>query len=784
MRIFPRGGLTRSAGVTLGLLTTGVAVGAVSTLAAAMWAITFHPLPVSDIDRVAVLSGLSDPVVEDAVKWWSGLKSASALARYRVGRVAEDEGAGTRRPIVAAVSSGFFRVFALRPAAGRFFSRQDDTDRSRIAVVSREFWAARFGSGPALGAASIRLRGLTYTIVGVAPARFNFPAGAQVWVPETSAGALGLNQMQREKLAIQETLGWVARLAPDASMGQLKAEAATKLHYLNTVISPRTGINYGELVSVWPIAAYISGEFRPALLALLLGAAMVLGIAAANTAGLFLRRAVDGRKEAAVRLVFGASPARLAREVTLESLGSTLVSGCAGLGVALLLGAVIRRSMFGGVLLENWDGWAMGVALAVSVVVSAVAGLAVSLPAALRYGRQDPAGVLQGRDGMGRRGRTLRRALVVSEIGLAACLLTLADSAVRGAMQESRADRGFSADGVLTAECNVPEGGQAILAAPVLYELRSDPGTSAAALSNGLPIPGSWPGEYYVSVGGPERSTLAFVVTEDYFRALRIPILAGRDFETGDSSVVIVSRRLADSIAPGRSAVGSDILVDGETSPRRVIGVVAELANDAHEVRPVPEMYVPWSHPYLGRAAEHGWLDIQCRDDCRGASTALRAEAGNLAGYASIFDIVPLSQRINRISENRNNRIGLFAAFAFCAALIAWLGVFAMASYETACRIFEAGLRAALGARPADLALMLIEEPLACATGGLVFGAALALAVSTVLKATMFGVGALQPISYARAAAFLLLGVVAGALPAARRIAGMNAGEALRARQT
>jgi putative ABC transport system permease protein len=780
VRIFPRGGLTRSAGVSLGLLTTGVAIGAVSTLVAAMWTITFHPLPVSGMDRIAVLSGLSDPIVQDAVEWWSGLKSASALARYRVGRVAEDEETGAQRPVVAAVSPGFFRVFALRPAAGRFFSRQDETDRSRIAVVSREYWSARFGSGPVFGTASIRLRGLAYTIAGVAPPRFNFPAGAQVWVPETSAEELGLNGAQRERLSIQEPLGWVARLAPGSSMGGLQAEAATRLHYLNTVISPRTGIHYGEVVSVWPITAYISGEFRPALLALLLGAAMVLGIAAANTAALFLRRAVDGRKEAAVRLVFGASPGRLARDVALESIGSTLVSGCAGLGVALLLGAVIRRSIFGGVLLENWDAGAMGVALAVSVLVSALAGLAVSLPAALRYGRQDPAGVLQGRDLMGRRGRILRRALVVGEIGLAACLLTLADSAVRGAIREGQADRGFTAEHVLTAELNVPMGGKSILAAPILSELRAAPGTSTAALWNGLPIPGSWPGKLYLWAGNVSTSAFAFAVTEDCFRALGIPILAGRNFQNGDGDVVIVSRRLADSIAPGRSAVGFNIRLDGETSPRRVIGVVGELPNGEHEAHPVPEMYLPWSHPFLGRAAGHAWLVIKCRDDCGGTLTALRAETGKLGGYASIFDIVPFSERISRLSENQNNRLGLFSAFAFCATLIAWLGVFAMASYETSCRKFDAGVRAAMGARPADLALMLVGEPMACAAGGLITGAALALALSTVLKTAWFGAGALEPMSYGRAAAFLLLGVVAGVVPAARRISGMNAGEALR----
>ncbi len=784
MRILPRGGLTRSAGVMVGLLTTGVAVGAVSTLVAAMWTIAVHPLPVSGIDRIAVLSGLSDPVVEDAVDWWSGLKSAAALARYEVGRVAEDEDAGTQRPVVAAVSPGFFRVFALRPTAGRFFSRQDEIDGSRVAVVSQEFWSARFGSAPVFGNASIRLRGLAYTIAGIAPARFNFPAGAQVWVPETSAGDLGLNQAQQERLAIRSSQGWVARLAPGSSMGRLNAEAAAKLHYLNTVISPRTGINFGELVSVWPIAAYISGEFRPALLALLLGAAMVLGIAAANTAALFLRRAVDGRKEAAVRLVFGASPGRLAREVAIESLGSTLVSGCAGLGVALLLGAVIRRSIFGGVLLENWDAGAMGVALAASVVVSALAGLAVSLPAALRFGWQDPAEVLQGRDLMGRRGRMLRRVLVVGEIGLAACLLTLADSAVRGAMKDSSSDRGFTADRVLTAQLDVPAGVKSILPVPILSEVRAEPETNSAALSNGLPIPGSWPGKLYLWAGDVSTSAFAFTVTEDHFRALGIPVLAGRDFQNGDGDVVIVSRRLADSIAPGRGVVGSDIRLDGESSPRRVIGVVGELPNGEHEAHPVPEMYLPWSHPYLGRTLDHAWLEIRCRDDCGGAAARVRAGAGGLAGYASIFDIVPLSQRISRLSQNQNNRIGLFAALAFCATLIAWLGVFAMTSYEMSCRTFDAGVRAALGARPADLALTLIEEPLACAAGGIVSGAALAIALSTVLKTVWFGAGALEPVSYARAAALLVFGVVAGAAPAVRRIAGMNAGEALRARQT
>ncbi len=783
LRIFPRGGLTRSAGVVVGLLTTGVAAGAVSTLVAAMWTITFHPLPVSGIDRVAVLSGLSDPIVQDAVEWWSGLKSASALARYRVGRVAENEETGAQRPVVAAVSPGFFRVFALRPAAGRFFSRQDETDRSRIAVVSREYWSARFGSGPVFGSASIRLRGVAYTIAGIAPPRFNFPAGAQVWVPETSAEELGLNQAKHERLAIQEPLGWVARLAPGSSVGGLRAEAAARLHYLNTVISPRTGIHYGEVVSAWPIAAYISGEFRRALLALLLGAAMVLGIAAANTAALFLRRAVDGRKEAAVRLVFGASPGRLAREVALESLGSTLVSGCVGLGVALLLGAVIRRSIFGGVLLENWDAAAMGVALAVSVVVSALAGLAVSLPAALRYGWQDPAGVLQGRDVMGRRGRIVRRALVVGEIGLAACLLTLADSAVQAAMNEGQADCGFMTDRVLTAELNVPVGGKSIVPAPILSAMRGDPGTGAAALSNGLPIPGSWPRKLYLWAGDVSTSAFAFAVTEDCFRALGIPIVAGRDFQSGDSDVVIVSRRLADWIARGRSAVGFNIRLAGETSPRRVIGVVGDLPDGEHGAHRGPEMYLPWSHPFRGRAAGHAWLVIQCRDDCGGTLAALRAGTEKLAGYASIFDIVPLSQRISRLSENQNNRIGLFGAFAFCATLIACLGVFAMASYETSCRTFDAGVRAALGARPADLALMLVEEPLVCAAGGIISGAALALALSMLLKSVWVGAGALEPMSYGRAAAFLLLGVVGGVAPAARRIAGVNASEALRDRQ-
>lgn len=774
----------------LGLLTLGLALGTTSVLLGAIWEIILRPLPVPEVDRLVFIQGLADPIVADPVAWWSDMKSADSLATFSTGRVPVDERNGPFRPMVTAISPGYFRVFRLEPVLGRTFTERDEAEANRVVIVSHSYWTSHLGATPTLNGLFVRLRGISYAVVGVMPLRFDFPGSTQVWVPRSGKNELGLNLSTNEPLAVKEWAGWIGRLAAGASGKRLAAEATAKLHQLNTVGSPRTHVNYGEVVTVQPLAEFISGEIRPVLIALLIGAALVMVIAIANTSALFLTRVAAGNKDAAVRMALGASSARIVRDLVTEAVAMAWVSGGIGVAIAVLFGALLRRSVaqdYAQRLSEN-SGAGIWVFLS-CFCLATIAGVITGLFSAIVVVRQEPNEVLQGRGGLGKSGgRAFRRTLMVLEVALACGLLTVADLSVSSVVKVNRADPGFTADGVLAAECDLPPSLPGTADAmqtqeTILSELRGDPGVAAAGISSALPLSGAEESKLYIWVGSYGTSAIQFVVSGDYFRILKIPILAGRSFEADDRDALMVSRRLARQLWPGRNPVGEKLRLDGEDSLREIVGVAADVTTERLAAHPEPQMYLPLNHPFASRAMKRVQVIVRCRGSCTSVSRSLRNRVAATAGGASIYGWISYDDLIQHLMRPMNARAYILGAFAVCAALIAWVGVFAMASYSAACRKFEAGVCAAFGARPVDVAVMLVEEAMGCTLAGLLSGTLLAAGLASLMGSLIFGTGPFDPGSYGRAACILLLGALAGSLAPAIRVARIEVSQALRSRE-
>jgi predicted permease len=478
---------------------------------------------------------------------------------------------GTRTDPVQAIalSPSFFTLLRVNPDLGRALVADDDEPgRGNVVLLSHSFWQSHFGSDPNVIGQTVRLSDAPYVIVGVMPARLEFPAwfptNAQIWVP------LAWSQKERAVRG-NHNYNSVARLKPGVSAAQAQAEMDTISNNLAKAY-PEDDTGWGAVVQ--PLHGYLVSAVRPALLILLGAVAFVLLIACANVANLVLAKTLGRRKEMAIRAALGANRSRLVQQILVETVLLAVAGGAAGLFFAHC-GTLLIVRFLGDNLPRateiRMDGRVLTFTLAVALLTGIIAGLAP----ALRFSKTDLNSALK--QGVGRTdsdsggGRT-RSLLVVCEVSLSLILLVAAGLTIRTLWALQKVDAGFDDHNVLTVTVTIPTAKYPTLAQQsdffqrTLVRIRALPGVESAATTDGLPLlggstqPTAIEGRPVVPMSEQPEVEVR-VVSADYMRTMRIPLVNGRDLDADDvagrKSVIVISETMAKRFWPERIRSGN-----------------------------------------------------------------------------------------------------------------------------------------------------------------------------------------------------------------------------------
>ena len=787
--------LIRRPGFTIVAVTAlALGTGATTAIFSVVNGVLLRPLPYADPDRLVVLlHDARNPVSPANYLDWkrqSTVFSSMGAAEVWVGNVSGDV---PERAQGLRVTSDVLAMTGVRPVLGRVFRPDDDAPTGEPPLVlSWGYWQRRFAGRRDVLDQRILVDGTSYVVVGVMPQGFDFPmfwaTGVQMWAP--------LPLGERATLRSSSSLRVFARLRPGVTVESSRAQMTTIAASLEQAFP---GSNRD--VTVTPLAEKVVGDVRTALLVLLGAVGFVLLIACANVAHMLLARATARQREMTVRLALGASRARLLRQMLTESVVLALAGGVVGVALARV-GLTVLIAL-AGKSIPRAEGIALDPrVLAFSALVSLLTGVAFGLLPAVRVSRSEMADVLRegarGSTEGGQRSR-LRWVLVGSEIALSIILLTGAGLAIRSFVALRAIDPGFDARGVLTAVISLkgtaeqPPGRRTAFYQSALERVRRLPGVESASLINHVPIAGDIWGFPFRVEGQPkprpEDTPFAVyrVVFPEYFKAMRLPILQGRDVtesdRLGSTRVVVVNDVFAKRYWPNESAVGKRITLDpAEDDPVwvTVVGVVKNAVRSDWAAPPQEEMFVSYlqARQYLESDGGHvAYMSLVARASCTpgtrctpaSLAPSVREVIASLDPAVPVTEIQTMDDVIAGATAGPRFTLVLLATFAAVALVLAAVGIYGVISYAVSRRTHEIGVRMALGASPATVVRLIIGQGMRVVGAGVITGLAGALLATRLMTSVVYGVRVTDPLTYVGVAALLTgVAMLASYIPARR----------------
>lgn len=678
------------------------------------------------------------------------------------------------------VSANFFSVLGVDPILGRTFQNGEDAQGGpKLSVLTYGFWQRRFGGDPGVIGRALTLNGESYTIIGVLPASFQFALRpADVWVPYQPTQ----NQLTRRFLHGTNLVG---RLKD----GKTVSEAQSEMDLIAGRIEQQHNDSHaGVKARVVPLQEEVIGNVRPILLVLLGAVGFVLLIACANVASLLLTRALSRQKEVAIRSALGASRWRVIRQLLTESLLLSLVGGAGGLliaywGVPALVSVLPQSQLNAMPFLKSLH--INGGVLAFSFGLSLLTGLIFGLAPAVQSSKLDLNEALKegGRQTSMGSGHRLRSAMVVTEISLAVVLLIGAGLMMKSLLRLLQTNVGFSTENVLTMTVILPpakymENSQRINFNDQLRErVQSLPGVSGAGTVNILPVNAGNTTRFYIDgdpvpAAGKETEANIRTVSDDYFQALGVPLLAGRTFDTSDKpdgrSVVIIGKTIADRMFAGRNPVGMRLRYssfDGE--PDLIVGVVGDVKITGLDEAVKPVLY----YPFRQSSSTFANLVVRTISDPNAVAGSIRDEVHNLEPDAAILNVRTMDEMIAQTPASFMRRFPalLISIFAGVALLLASIGIYGVVSYSVSQQTHYIGVRMALGASPSDILRMVLKQGLCLALLGVGIGVLAALGLTRLLSTLLYEVSANDVSTFATVTgALFAVALLACYLPARR----------------
>jgi len=805
--------LARSPAFTLAAVSTlALAIGANAAIFTVVDRVVMNPLPYPDSHRLIALDyGFPARNINSGVKYMSWqfyyqladrARTLDTVAVYNLSGVTltGTEGSPERIQISRATPS-LASVLRVQPTLGRWFTEQEGVPGSPPPIVlSHGLWIRRYGRDPAVVGRSLTIDGLPATVVGVMPAAFTFPdARTDAWVAAQSTRATASSLL---------TVTGVARLRDGATLASARAETTRLLTDLSRV-SPN---HRGWISTAMPLQDAVVGHIARTLWILLASVGLVLLVACANVANLFLVRSDARRREVAVRQALGAGSRALAGYFLAESVLLSIAGSVIGLGLSW--GAVRLLVAFAPVNLPRLDevrldASVLAFTLALSLLTAAAFGAIpwlrlAPLPASLHQ---------SGRSHTASRGRYFARQLLMGgQVALALVLVVFSGLMLRSFQTLRTVDPGFDARSALTFSLALPDREYASRRSAVathraiLDRLSAIPGVTAASASTCLPLSVFCFGHMVVPEGVLDDGTLRpwalfHAVAGGYLEATGIRLLRGRFIDRGDvergEPVAVVNTALAEALFPNQDPLGKRFRSSAPptSSPNappwlEIVGVasntpVASLA----ERTPVAQLYMPMSiaggpdipiGTMLGPSISKMSYAVRAATPPASLAAAARTALSEIDPNLALFDVRSLEEILDRAAAEMSFTMVLMIIAASVALTLGVIGIYGVMSYIVSQRTGEIGVRLALGADPGQVAGMIIRQEGLVAFAGVIVGLGLAYGGSRLMASLLYGVSARDPVVFAVTTVLLSsVALVACWLPA-RRGARLNPLDALR----
>jgi len=750
------------------ILTFAIGTGATSAVFTVLHGVLLKPLPYADPEQLVVLlhEGQFPVSPADFLDYRRDTRSYERVSAAQAWSATLATGGPAERLPGLQVSPDLFTTLGVPAALGRtFLPDEDQTSRDHVVVVSDRLWRERFGSDPGVVGRTITLDGEAYTVVGVMPPSFRFApfwaTTATLWRP--------LSLAERTTDRNGRSLRVFARLKPSVSREQAQAEASAIAGRLATAY-PESNAQLG--IEVVPLREKVVSGVRPTLWLLSATVALVLLVACVNVASLQLVRGSARLKELAVRTALGAGRTRLMTQLLAETVVLSVAGGIAGLLVATWAVAWIGTELPATSLPPHDPLGFSGAVAFFAVGVIIITGLASGLAPALHLSRADVHGALQGAsrgatEGVG--GRQLRRVLLGVELALALALLAGAGLMGRTLLRLQAVDPGFDPRNLLTFTVSL--GGTVHDNARLAYFDRAAeavgavPGVVSASAINHLPLAGdTWhfrfqpEGRAEPRPGDEPRATWR-LVRSGYFSTMRLPLVAGRDFDARDRDeslpVCIINETMARKLWPGQEAIGRRFRVGRNGNWVEVIGVAADGKYVMLGEEPRAYFYLPISQDYRSPTT----LVVRSAGEAAVLTRPLQQLLHDLDSDLPVFNVRTMEDHIrDSVFGLMPMRMGASMAGiqGLVALLLAIMGLYAVVSYAVTRRIREIGVRLALGARPADIVRLVLREGMRLSAIGIVLGLVAAFGVGAVLSGILYGVRPLDIRVFAGVTALVL----------------------------
>jgi predicted permease len=790
------------------ILTLALGIGVATAIFSVVYGVLLRPLPYPDPERIVGVfevtskgrpSRLADPNFND---FRDQSTSFQAIAKYTDWTASVSGGSQPTRTTVVAVSPGFLDVLRVPPVLGRGFAAADaKTGAAPTVLVSSGYWKQYLGSSQDLSQSHLKIDGTIYSVIGVLPAGFAFPERADLWIPADRDG--------ENPSRTSHNYSAIARLKGGVSVEQANRDIRAIARRIHDSSSEQGDYLLADGL-VLPLRSALTGKARLPLFVLLGAVGFLLLVACANVANLLLAQAAARERELAVRSALGASRGRLIRQFLTESLVLSLAGG--GLGVLLAVAGVAGLLRLAPANLPRLESVAVSVPVLVFALLlstAVAAGLGAFTAARASSGNPAENLVQGGRGAAGSRGsQRAGRIIVAAQVAITLILLVGAGLFGRSLLKALDVDPGFRVEKIVTMDVSLPwaeeekaKTSQSAFYATLLERLQGIPGVSAAGATSGLPMDGGHPDGMFLLMS-PAEAPLSFdalrpfydqkertgnadfvAATDGYFRALGIPLVRGRLFESRDHAgaphAALITQSLARERFSDRDPLGRTIQfgnMDGDLRLLTVVGIVGDTREYGPDAPPRPTVYVNLFQRPRGNVSFTMRSDSDTRLIVSSAQAILRELDPEIpARFRTLSQVYAAS-----LGSRRFNVI-LVSFFGAAALLLATAGVFGVMAYSVGRRTREIGVRVALGAATGDILKMVLGQGLRTVLIGAAIGIAGALALTRAVESLLFGVSATDPVSFFAVTFLLLVAAVLACYIPARRAARVDPLVALRA---
>jgi len=794
-------GLLKHPGFTLvAVVTLALGIGANTAIFTVVNAVLLRPLPFAEPDRLVYIwqthplgkrLGI-DQLPSSYADFLDWQEQSSVFAEMSMldswgGNLTG--GAAPEHIDGARVSANLLSLLRARPMLGRDFGAEEaKPGNDRVVLLSHGLWQRRFGGDMNVVGQKMQIDGQSFTIQGVMGADFAFPkdvglpdyfsfAKTDVWLP------IALTDEQRKNRGSHH-LGVIARLKPGATLAQAQSQMATVAKNIEQQ-NPKDAKDWGATVNL--VHEQVVGASRKAILILLGAVAFVLLIACANVASLLLARATSRQREIAIRTALGAGRLRIVRQLLTESLLLSLVGGTLGvmlaawsvkLLVALSPGKLPRLTEIG------IDAREVLFTAGVSLVTAVLFGLAPALQASktdLNESLKESGRSTTG----GRRRQRARSLLVVAEVALSLVLLVGAGLLGKSFVRLQNINPGFAPDHLLTVNLALPQTkykNDAQIAQffkQVVERVRALPGVEVAAAVSHLPLSGQEELDGFDIEGRPspidtnQIQTADFrVITPDYFRALKIPILKGRSFSEQDRAdttySVVIDETLARRYFPDEDPIGKRLTEQGSQTnhgPATIIGVVGGVKHTDLKGDARPTLYLA--------AAQTTWqymtLVVRSANDPTSLAALVRREVWAVDKDQPLSETATMDRLFAKAVAPQRFNMLLIGVFAALALTLAAIGIYGVIAYSVTQRAQEMGVRLALGASSQNIVWLILGQAMRTSLLGVGLGLVAAFTLTRVMRSLLFEVSATDPLVFGGLAVLLIcVALIASYIPARR----------------